>query len=267
MYKERINEFTKLYDKLSNTYGNTSVFLDFVKMCAISIYNSFAKNEQVEQEYLNTIKKYDKENQELFSKMFGTLIMAFEETDDITDILGPFYEKNHLGNNQLGQFFTPSHISDLMAEITVNDQELKKMIEKRGFISMCEPTCGAGGMILSIAKILKKRNINYQQYLFVEATDISDVCAYMTYIQLSLYGIPAVVCCGDTIAQKIRFKMETPLYFLQYWKFKKFYMQSHEEKEEEKQNSSNKIIIDKTMEKQNLFKEVTVKGNCQISLW
>lgn len=69
-------------------------------------------------------------------------------------------------------------------------------------------------MILSFAKALQKRHINYQQNLLVEATDISDVCAYMTYIQLSLYGIPAIVYCGDTYSQKMRFKMETPLFFL-----------------------------------------------------
>ena len=49
------------------------------------------------------------------------------------------------------------------------------------------------GMILSLAKVLKKRNINYQQDLLVIATDLSDVCVYMAYIQLALYGIPAVV--------------------------------------------------------------------------
>ena len=119
-------------------------------------------------------------------------------------------------------------------------------------------------MILSLAKTLKKRNINYQQDLLVLATDLSEVCAYMTYIQLSLYGIPAVVYCGNTLTQEMRFKLETPLYFLQYWKFRNFYNRSKEEQQEE---SNQKIIIDKPMENQILYKDVTIKGNCQISLW
>ena len=41
-------------------------------------------------------------------------------------------------------------------------------------------------MVLSVAKVFKKRNINYQQNLLVFANDISDVCVYMTYIQLAL---------------------------------------------------------------------------------
>lgn len=95
------------------------------------------------------------------------------------------------------------------------------------------------------------------------ANDISDVCVYMTYIQLSLYGIPAVVCCGNALTQETRLKMETPLYFMQYWKFRKFYMHSVEEPREANQ----KIIIEKSIENQISYKETIIKGNCQISLW
>ena len=122
-------------------------------------------------------------------------------------------------------------------------------------------------MILAFAKSLYKHDINYQQQLLVEATDISDICVYMTYIQLSLYGIPAVVHCGDTLTQKMRFKMETPFFFLNYWKFRRFYTQCNEEEPKEIEEHKNKIIIDKPIENQILLKETIVKGNCQITLW
>lgn len=86
----------------------------------------------------------------------------------------------------------------------------------------------------------------------------------MTYIQLSLYGIPAVVYCGDSLSQKMRFKMETPLYFIYYWKFRMAYIK---DKEENKEENKEEIIIEKPIENQNLYKETIVKGNCQISLW
>ena len=153
MYADRLKTFTRLYDDLSNVYGSVNVFMDFVKMCAISIYNSFAKNQEMEQEYLRTINSYEKEHQNIFPKMFGELILMFEESKDITDILGPFYEREHLGNSHLGQFFTPSHISDLMAEISIEDENtLKSNIEKNGFITMSEPTCGAGRYDTFISK-------------------------------------------------------------------------------------------------------------------
>ncbi len=145
MYENRLKTFTKLYDNLSNVYGNVNVFMDFVKMCAIAIYNSFAKNQEMEQEYLRTINSYEKEYQNIFLKMFGELVMMYEEAKDITDILGPFYERENLTNSHLSQFFTPSYVSEMMAEITLEDENtLKNNIKKNGFITMSEPTCGAG---------------------------------------------------------------------------------------------------------------------------
>ena len=146
MYEKRLENFKNLFYKLSNIYGSYTVFTDFVKMCSISIYNSFANDKQMEQEYLRTINLYEKQHQNIFTEMFGELVMMYEESQDITDILGPFYEKEHLGNNHLGQFFTPSHISDFMAEIALqnDDNTLKEQIKQNGFITMQEPTCGAG---------------------------------------------------------------------------------------------------------------------------
>lgn len=118
------------------------------------------------------------------------------------------------------------------------------------------------GLVLSYARALQKQNINYQEYLLVDVTDISDICVYMTYIQLALYGVPAIVRCGNTLTQEMRFKMETPLFFLHYSKFRKFYMKNQNEIKE------NTVVIDKSkITNQNLFKEVAIKGNCQITLW
>ena len=118
------------------------------------------------------------------------------------------------------------------------------------------------GLVLSYARALQKQNINYQEYLLVDVTDISDICVYMTYIQLALYGVPAIVRCGNTLTQEMRFKMETPLFFLHYSKFRKFYMKNQNEIKE------NTVVIDKSkITNQNLFKEVTIKGNYQITLW
>ena len=118
------------------------------------------------------------------------------------------------------------------------------------------------GLVLSYARALQKQNINYQEYLLVDVTDISDICVYMTYIQLALYGVPAIVRCGNTLTQEMRFKLETPLFFLHYSKFRKFYMKNQNEIKE------NTVVIDKSkITNQNLLKEVTIKGNCQITLW
>lgn len=145
MYKEYQKEFKKDFQYLSSRYGEQTVFADFVKMCAISIYNAFAKNQEMEQEYLKTINTYDKEAQQLIPKMFGNLIMMYQTCGELTDIFSKFYSDEHLGNKKLGQFFTPCHISELMGKIAVcEEKNLDQIIQKNGFITMMEPTCGAG---------------------------------------------------------------------------------------------------------------------------
>lgn len=263
MNKDYEKSFQENFDKLSIKYGKYAVFSDFVEMCAISIYNAFAKNEKMEKVYLNTINSYEKEDQKLFPKMFGNLIMMYQTADDIIDILGPIYEHENLGNPHIGQFFTPSHIAELMAKISINDNKtnLENSIKEKGFITMCEPTCGSGVMIIALAKVLLSKEMNYQEKLLVTANDISDICVYMTYIQLALYGIPAIVYCGNALTGEIKFKMETPLYFLQYWKFRKAFIQ----KTADNITNQEENVVDKTI--QNNFKEVMVKGNCQISFF
>lgn len=145
MYEEYYKNFYNDYEFLSRRYGNYTVFYDFVKMCAISIYNSFSKNQEMEQNYLNTINTYEKSDQQLFPKMFGNLVMMYQTSKELTDILGKIYESEHLGNPRIGQFFTPTHISDFMAKVMIPSiDDIKNIINKQGFISMNEPTCGAG---------------------------------------------------------------------------------------------------------------------------
>lgn len=263
MYEKYLKEFTEIFERISRKYSRQTVFCDFIKMCAISMYSSLKKDKQMEQEYLNTINNYSKDYQELFLKMFGKLIMMYQTAEELTDILGPIYEREKFGNSRLGQFFTPHHISDMMAEcITDNTETLQRTIETKGYITMNEPTCGAGGMILSLAKVLKKRKINYQNSLLVVACDLDQNCAYMTYIQLALYGIPAVVYCGNSLTNEMRFSMITPLFYLQSWRFERFFLEKNNKREQ-----SNNEQIQKYTETKNIFKEMTVKGNCQISLW
>lgn len=158
MYSQRLKKFKELYNKLSNMYGGVEVFMDFAKMSAISMYNSFAKNQKMEQEYLRTINKYEKEHQDLFAQMLAELIMEYEESEEIKDILGPFYERANLCNRHLDQFFTPAHIAELMSEVMMDSQgNLKEIVKSNGFISILEPSCGAGRYDFGYGKNIRKK--------------------------------------------------------------------------------------------------------------
>jgi hypothetical protein len=65
-------------------------------------------------------------------------------------------------------------------------------------------------MIIAAAEALKDKGYNYQHQLYVEAVDIDEICFKMTYIQLSLLGIPAKVIRGDSIAMRYFEVLYTP---------------------------------------------------------
>ena len=138
------------------------------------------------------IAKKHGENMHIFSEMFLMLEIALEK--NITDALGEIYMQANLGSKQTGQFFTPFHVSLLTAATAI-----PKEIEEPLVIN--EPSAGAGGMILATAKILKDRGYNPQKYMKVVAQDLDWKGVYMTYVQLSLLGIKAIVVQGDTLCE------------------------------------------------------------------
>ena len=145
MYRIKNKEFINAYDAICMRHDRLNVFSDFVKICSISIYNAFAQNQEIEKEYLRTINSYNKEEQSLFIKMFSELIMIFEESKEVVDLLGPIYMDTKSKDSKLGQVFTPEHVAELLARIAMGDEKsFKNQIEKNGFVTVLDPACGSG---------------------------------------------------------------------------------------------------------------------------
>lgn len=196
----KIKRITEIINDLGRKYSRSEIFADWVKMMALSIVNStcFYKDstyEKREKEYLAIAKKYDEETFSCFSEMFALLVIAMEK--EMKDILGEIYMNLGLGKKGSGQVFTPFHVAGLMANLMLTED-----ISPKKPYTMSEPTFGSGVMVIALAKIMKERGINYIQCLRVVAQDIDWTAVYMTFVQLSLYGIDAVVIQGDALDQK-----------------------------------------------------------------
>ena len=213
-----LKEFIAILQHLDHSRNNFEVFRDFLTLSTCAIAQPFYRSDEIEQQYLETVKQYNKEQAEQFSQLLALLVSALSEQHQ--DFLGKVYMQLNLGNARTGQFFTPYHISQMMSEITFVDG--KENIENKEIITLSEPCCGSGGMVIAYAETMKKYDINIQERLIVEAIDIDEKCFQMAYLQLSLYGIPARVLLGDTIAYKFSKMLYTPMYFINgfSWKFK-----------------------------------------------
>lgn len=73
-----------------------------------------------------------------------------------------------------------------------------------------EPACGSGTLILGAIWVMQKQKFDFQHKSFFVAQDIDIRCVWMAYIQLSLYGIPAVVIHGNTMSMEEWDRWYTP---------------------------------------------------------
>lgn len=182
------DKIIKTIQSMSGKYGVYEIFADWVQMMALSFANQVQFSQKRENEYIDMMKKYDKHEQLCLIEMFAWLTEWADS--EMTDMLGYIYMHLELGSKRHGQFFTPYNICRMMAKMQKYDGKI---------IKVNEPSCGAGGNIIALAEALKEQGINYQQKMEVICQDIDTKAVYMTYVQMCLYGIPAIVYQANTL--------------------------------------------------------------------
>lgn len=225
-------EFLRVFNQLTNRHRSWDVWRDFIVMYACALSNPVDKQHYDEREalYLRTIQKYNKQEQPLFPELAAHTVMALEENPE-QDFLGSIYMSLNLGNQHNGQFFTPYHVCELMAEVTMQDSVMR--IEEDGYITINDPCCGAGATLIAgvhaAKKRLEKAGYNYQNHILVVAQDIDQTVALMCYIQLSLLGVAGYVKVGNSLTDPITEKDSkenywfTPMYFFPTWSMRRIF--------------------------------------------
>ena len=129
----------------------------------------------------------------ILTNITGALVILLE--DRFGDFLGEIYMKSGCGSKNTGQFFTPYHLSYLTAKMVYENL----LNNKNDIIEINEPSAGGGGMMIALCQIAKESGIDYQKRFHIVAQDLDMNGVYMTYIQLSLLGVKAIVVQGDTL--------------------------------------------------------------------
>ena len=199
-------EFIKCLESIEYGRNNYDVFQDFLNLAALSFHNVIAKDEKVEKEYLKIIKQY--KNNKQFSELLAITTMALEEKTQ--DFLGDIFMSAGFGNVRGGQFFTPYHLSKMMADITIGDK-FKEQIDEKGYFTLSEPCCGAGGMIIALSEVMLEKGYNPQKQMRFTGIDIDLKCCQMAYIQTSLLGLRGQIYHGNTITLEMWKKFITPM--------------------------------------------------------
>lgn len=212
-------EFVKLLQQSSHAHRPFAVFRDFCELAALALSNAvdLLQYEKREARYLDIAKAYTAEEMKRFAAMLAQVVESLH-VGGFHDCLGQLFMSLELGDHWKGQYFTPYEVARLMASVTLTDG-VKAIIERQGFFTMSEPTTGAGGMVIAAAHVLHEQGINYQQCMHVTAQDIDITAVHMTYIQLALLHVPAIVIHGNSLAPGDENKSywATPAHVLGFW--------------------------------------------------
>lgn len=220
MNLELKKELNRIFDSVENR-DYYSVVKEFFELCAISIRNSVdhgKDHDKLEKRYMDIASTYTKAQLENFSQglaiLGGEITKATTGDADFCDWAGEIYMASGTSNSKAGQFFTPYCVSRVAAEVNL-DRELirSKLQDDPNYVfTIHEPTCGAGGMVVAVVDVLHSMNINYAWNCFVDCGDIDPRCVHMTYLTLSLLGVPAVVRLGNALSLEYSQAWYTPAY-------------------------------------------------------
>ncbi len=226
-------EFSRVLKTLSYRHRTDTIWKDFITMFACSISNAVDKAHYHEREklYFKTIEKYSKEELEMFPTLCAYLVEIMEQNPE-QDFLGHMYMKLNLYSDTHGQIFTPYHISNFMAKITIGE-DIAAQIKEKEFISINDPTCGSSVMLIAVInesrKQLSEAGLNFQNHILITGQDIDYIAALMCYIQISLLGAAGYIKIGNSLTEPMvendstENYWYTPMYFSGIWKTRRLF--------------------------------------------
>ena len=230
---EHRKKFVKLLNNF-NAYGYSrfNVFNDFLHMAATSIANSsdpyYLANAKTtvdarEEEYKNVIGRYKPECQNYFGEMLAALVLEMETycPDHWTDVLGELFMELGFSDEWKGQCFTPQSVCDMMGLISFDVGKTQSLIDEKGFVTVNDGAVGAGAIIFGAANGMRRNGFNPQKQMLAVVNDIDERCVWMCYIQLSLYGLPAIVLRKNTLTlETYDAPWYTPMFIADGWTIK-----------------------------------------------
>lgn len=205
----------KLIDEIGRRHSRHTVFRDFVTMSAVALSKADLRQAEAREElYMQTVAKYTREEACQIAHMFAELQEGLHVAP--RDILGEIFMQLEIGNSRMGQFFTPHHICELMASLTISD-DIEAKVAKHGFVTVHEPASGSGATVIAMMLAMQDRGLNYQRHVHVTAVDLDSTAAMMAYVQLSLMHVPATIVHGNTLTLEKYSQWYTPAHILGGW--------------------------------------------------
>ena len=187
----------KILMQAAPSKGRWEVWNDWITLAACAYSMAGGDRPEVRVEELRRInERYRLEEIEELDRAFTAYIDEING-NPFQDYLGKLYMEMDFGQTDIGQFFTPFHLTELMSDLTLGS--LDSAIHEKGYVSVYDPACGGGATLIAAAEEIYKAGYNPQTFAWFEGQDLSRLTALMCYVQLCSLGLPGRVWIGDTL--------------------------------------------------------------------
>jgi len=192
---------------ISEAYGwnqsNYTMVCEWCEAAFMALYNTARFHtcgklyQPFEDRYSQILKKI--KYPEKVSEALVHVVNALEEKphDFLGTVLGDLAVLDSAGK---GQVFTPYELSYVSAKMILHEADVTSysMFKK---MRLSEPACGGGSMIIAATQVLREMGMSQNHYVF-HATDIDFKCVCISYIQLTLLDIPAIITHGNELSRE-----------------------------------------------------------------
>ena len=220
----------------SGRHSHRDLFADWVEAMAMALANSQCprfgpqgeERDRREAIYMKLVKKHSPETMSLFAQWMGMLQIAHREHREphgsmttFADVLGNTFEQLELMNENAGQFFTPSSVSEMMARLEMDPGFMRERLMTARYLTVNDPACGSGRTLLGAVNAVVDAKIDHTHHLLVYGEDVGWKCVCMTYVTMSMLGVPAVISHQNTLTMEVWSRMATPVYWLRWHWFQR----------------------------------------------
>jgi type I restriction-modification system DNA methylase subunit len=151
-------EFIRVIEKDYSNRHISEVLRDFVEVAKCSIANNVYESDKLEEQYTNVAKRYNSTSG--FSNMLALVVEALEANPE-QDFIGDIYMEAEVSNSRAGQFFTPYTLAKMSAGLTFNKEAADSAIASKGFVTVGEPACGCGSMLIAWRNVMAERGYGF----------------------------------------------------------------------------------------------------------
>ena len=202
---EHMREFHKLMDQQSHRWGHRDIYVDFLHLMMCCFLSDRTPEHPREKEYMAIEKKYHSDSGQMdrFAQMFALVMQYMKDTD--RECLSELWEV-YCANENLGQFFTPWHVCDLMSGLQIPPGTDFSQYTADRKCGISDPSCGGGRLFIAAAKHIPAKDI---PHCFFHGVDIDANCCHIAALNLLFFNLNGFIVHGNALSLETRHVFET----------------------------------------------------------